>query len=233
MSKRYLLASAAVATLAATGQAQARDFYVSVLGGGNWWQDQSHAGGGESGTVLHFDADQGFMIGGAVGVHLDNWLRGLRTELEASYRRNRMNGQWSTSEGDTGAIIGHVSTFALMANVWYDIDIGTKFKPYVGGGAGWARSHIDVALFTSDGAGRPNPSSEFDVSGFAWQIGAGINYPVMPGVDLGLGYRYSVEPGLSLKNGGEFGGEGFGGENPFKIENQNHSVALTLTIDIE
>ena len=231
MHKRYLLASAAIAVLASGGQAQARDLYVTVLGGANWWADQTQASGGE-GTVINFDTDTGFILGGAVGLHLDNWLRGLRTELEASYRRNDFDGHWITSGSSTGSVIGQVSTFAVMANVWYDIDIGSKVKPYIGGGAGWGRSHVDAAILTSSGATRSgNGTTAFDASGFVWQLGAGVNYEIMPGVDVGVGYRYSVEPRLRFKDGGEFGGEGFGGEG-YTLDNKNHSVAVNLTIDI-
>ncbi len=226
MNKSYLLASVAAAVLASSGQAQARDFYVSVLGGGNWWQSQSRTVVNDTSTVFHFDTETGFILGGAVGVHLDNWLHGLRAELEASYRRNRLNGNWtSTDNGNTGAMTGHVSTFAMMANVWYDIDCGSKYKPYIGGGAGWARTRFDAVVFTTDGT-RTRGTTAFDASGFAWQLGAGVNYEVMPGVDLGLGYRFTVDPKLHL------GGEGFADRN-FTIDNQSHSVAVSLTIDID
>jgi OOP family OmpA-OmpF porin len=232
MNKRYLLATAAIAVLASAGQAQAKDFYISVLGGANWWEDQTQVSGDNT-TVIHFDADTGFIVAGAVGLHLDNWLHGLRVEAEASYRRNEIDGPWATSDTETGTVIGHVSTFAVMANVWYDIDIGSRFKPYIGGGAGWARSHFDGAILTSSGATRSGEgTTAFDQAGFAYQLGAGFNYEIMPGVDLGLGYRFSVEPRLHFKEGGEFGGEGFGGEG-YTLDNHNHSVALTLMIDID
>lgn len=223
MNKNYLLASvAAAAVFASSGQAQARDFYVSVLGGANWWVDQTRA---TNNSTFHFDADTGFVLGGAFGVHLDNWLHGLRAELEASYRRNHINGHWtSTDGGDTGPINGHVSTFAVMANVWYDIDCGSKFKPYIGGGAGWARSHFDAVAFTT--RGDTTGTTSLDASGFAWQLGVGVNYEIMRGVDLGLGYRFMVDPRLHL------GGEGIS-EQSITLDNQSHSVAISLTIDID
>lgn len=232
MNKRYLLASAAIAVLVSTGQAQAKDFYISVLGGANWWEDQTQRSGSYN-TVIHFDADTGFILSGALGVHLDNWLHGLRGEVEASYRRNKLGGHWVTSSYSTGTVDGHVSTFAVMANVWYDIDIGSKVRPYIGGGAGWARSHVDAAIVTSSGFTRSSVgTTAFDAAGFAYQLGAGFNYEIQPGVDLGLAYRFSVDPRLHFKDGGEFGGEGFGGEG-YTLSNHNHSVALTLKVDID
>jgi OOP family OmpA-OmpF porin len=231
MNKRYLLATAAVTVLASVGQAQAGELYITVLGGANWWEDQSQST--RPSTVIHFDADTGFVLGGAFGLHLDRWLHGLRAELEASYRRNEINGHWFSSETETGPVRGHVSTFAIMANVWYDIDIGSKVKPYIGGGVGWARSHFGGAILTSSGGTRSGEgTTAFDAAGFAYQLGVGFTYEIMRGVDLGLGYRYEVDPRLTFKDGGEFGGESFGGEN-YTLDNRNHSVALTLTIDVD
>ena len=32
---------------------------------------------------------------------------------------------------------GNLSTFAILANAWYEFAIGSKMRPYVGGGVGW------------------------------------------------------------------------------------------------
>jgi opacity protein-like surface antigen len=234
MRKRYLLASAAVAALASSGQADAGDFYVSVLGGANWFADQSVLITESTDVNFDYEGDTGFIVGGAIGVHLDKWAHGLRAELEATYRRNDLNGHWISSGNDTGAIEGNVSTFALMVNVWYDIDIGQKFVPYVGGGAGWARHHAEIALLDSGGTLRSNGTTQLENSGFNWHIGVGFNYPVSPGVNVGVGYRYGSDPNLTgFKEGGEFGGEGFGGEGNYSVDNENHSVAINLTVDID
>lgn len=234
MKKRYLLASAAVAALASSGQANAGDFYVSVLGGANWFADQSVLITDSTAVNFDYEADTGFIVGGAIGVHLDKWAHGLRAELEASYRRNDLSGHWISSGSDTGAINGNVSTFALMVNAWYDIDIGQKFVPYVGGGVGWARQRADVELLTSSGALRTAGATELENAGFAWHVGVGFNYPVSPGVNLGVGYRYGSDPNLTgFKEGGEFGGEGFGGEGNYSVDHENHSVAINLTVDID
>jgi OOP family OmpA-OmpF porin len=116
-----------------------------------------------------------------------------------------------------------------MANVWYDINIGTKWMPYIGGGAGWARTHVDgvFVVTTSDGGehGSRHRPFDFDQSGFAWQLGAGLNYPIQDGVNLGIGYRFFRGP--SIRN------DIFLGKNhlPVNLDNDNHSVLLSLTID--
>lgn len=227
--KQVWLATAAVAALATVQQAQADGMYVSVFGGANFQKDNSHFATAAyfSGSEAHnTDPDTGFVIGAAIGTGLDNWVKGLRVELEASYRRNDVGGNWRTGifsgfYTTTGGIDANASTFALMANVAYDIDVGLKVKPYVLGGAGWARTRFEgVEFFTG---GSTNTSFDVENTGFAWQLGAGFNYEVAPGVDVGLGYRYFDGPNTSY----------FAGKNisPIDHDNTNHSVMVNLTID--
>lgn len=232
--KQVLLATAAVAVIAGTSQAQADGMYVSVFGGANFQPDDSVSV--ISSPVLYksqsYDPDTGFVIGGAVGAGLDNWANGVRVELEASYRRNDVGGSWdsaffvgspfSITIQDSGVIDANASTFALMANAAYDIDAGWKIKPYVMAGAGWARTKYEGALATTGGG--TVSSFEVENSGFAWQLGAGFNYEVAPGVDVGLGYRYFDGPDTSY----------FAGKNSIartNHDNVNHEVMVNLTID--
>jgi opacity protein-like surface antigen len=226
--KHFLLTAAALALLGAP-QADADGVYLSFFGGGNLLQDESHAGtGGNYNSTARnaFDSDTSFALGAAVGMSLENWLKGLRTEIEASYRRNDLEGDWTEYTGfydttDSGTLDANLSTFAVMANVAYDIDVGSKFKPYVMVGAGWARTHIEGHL-NGYGFLFGNPNFDADNSGFVWQLGAGLNYPVAPGVEVGVGYRYFDAPEASY----------FAGKNSIadRHDNDSHTVMLNLTI---
>jgi len=217
--RNLLLASSAVAAIAAVGQAQATPFYFSVLGGANWVEDERILT--SNSTLGHFDFDTGFIIGGAFGIHMDQWLRGLSLELEAAYRRNEITGHYTTFSNVTGTINGHVSTFSVMANAWYEIDVGSKVRPYLGGGVGWARVHNEQFWVSSNAVGTFTTTG--DNAGFAFQLGVGFNYEVMAGVDLGLGYRYFDGPNIAAYNGNN---------GPDHIDNINHTVAVNLTVDI-
>jgi opacity protein-like surface antigen len=234
--KRVLLATTALASLAGATQAQAGDLYLSVFGGANFLAD---SGGvavidelgccGSDSANISSDADTGFVIGGVIGKRLDNWAKNLRVELEASYRRNDLGGNWiTTTSFSTGGVIdGNMSTFAIMANAWYDIDVGSKFRPYVGGGIGWGRMDGEIALittFTSEGpsSGLRTTDTQSD-SGFVWQLGLGVNYEVMPDVDVGLDYRYFRGPNFRDLF---FGGKSTG------LDNESHGVSARLTIGI-
>ena len=237
LNKRTLLATSALAALASVTSAQAGGgFYISVQGAANFQRQNDH-----NFTISccqftehHLDSHVGFMLGAEVGVHLDNWLNGLRAGIEADYRRNKVGGHWTVSSIIDGPTFGHInahqSSFSLLANVWYDINVGQKWVPYIGGGAGWSRTKVDGAASISSTNGGGNTSAatgwSIEKSGFAYQLGAGVNYPIQPGVNLGLGYRFFKGPEIKHNV--------FLGKNDvINFQNENHSVLLNLTIDID
>lgn len=245
--KRVLLASSALALFAGAQSAQAAgDMYVSVFGGPNWASDSSASfvefDGSSTSTFMSWglDADTGFVLGAAVGTKIDGWIENARVELEAAYRRNDLHGGWAatrifdfgtpTTTSATGAIDANLSTFSILANFWYECDMGWKVRPYIGGGVGWARTHLEGAVLDDDGSGFPDDVFDTSNSGFAWQLGVGFNYRAMPGVDVGIGYRYFVGPEFTepFEVDPDFEwGEDFG-----KVENENHSVTVNLTVEI-
>ena len=232
--KRILLASSALAVLAGVQQAQAAsDMYVSVFGGANFLADDSQAldfGGGDT-ERFSSDPDTGFVLGGAIGTTLDKWANGLRVELEVSYRRNDVGGTWTTdgsTGGEGGFFDANASTFAIMANAMYEINVGSKLRPYVGAGVGWARADHDVAFIETINNGTPtapnvDSTTTSENSGFAWQLALGFNYEVAADVDVGLGYRYFVGPRF----------EPFHQYNSNSShDNENHAVQVNLTVGI-
>lgn len=228
--RKTLLASSALAMLATAGEAQASNVYISVFGGPNWQSDSSARTTLPDTSNFNVDPDTGFVLGGAVGAKLTNWVRGLRAEMEIAYRRNDLGGNWTTSTGDTGGIIdANSSNFSIMANVWYDFDCGWKIRPYVGGGVGWARAKLDGAVVTTFTDGGPDIDTyttlNVRTSGFAWQLGLGFNYEVAPGVDVGLGYRFFKGP--------EHEDVFFFGKNAsLDIDNENHSALVNFTVHL-
>ena len=103
----------------------------------------------------------------------------------------------------------------MLANVWYDFDIG-GVKPYVGGGIGWANAQADGSI-----AGGTTAAFDFEEDGFAWQIGAGVNFDIAPSMKLGLGYRYFVGPDVpvALSSSTATG----------DLDNENHTALVNLT----
>jgi opacity protein-like surface antigen len=226
--KSLLAATTACALVAAAPSANAGDLYVSVFGGLNMLADDSGPVYTDETSSWSSDADTGFVLGGTVGTTLDRWAQGLRVEMEVSYRRNDLGGSYVTDPvvglPDTGTIDGNLSTFAILANAWYEFDIGSKMRPYIGGGVGWARMRGDMVALTSSGTSTTTSASDITESGFAWQLGLGGRYEVSPGVDVGIGYRYFRGPDFHDFWGGDYDGN---------LENESHAVSVELKIDIQ
>ena len=144
--------------------------------------------------------DTGYAINGQVGYAFDN---GFRVELEGAYTRYGVDrhsgltvgganidgvdvavltrGAPAAGNPTVGAVIadgqGRVSNFGLFGNVFYDINTGSSFKPFVGAGIGyqWADvrfepSGVDVAD-ANDG-------------GFAYQLMAGASVELSERAEL-------------------------------------------------
>lgn len=177
--------------LALAGAAQAQGFYVSTSFGPNW---------DEGAPFAFVNEDTGLAGMVALGTNVTD-VKGLRFELEASFR---------THEGTFGPISFEHDTTALMANAIYDIDGLDRFVPYVLLGAGAAWTDLTLANVA--------PLS-LENSGFAYQAGVGVNYRLSDSMSVGVGYRYLDAPAVEL-NGGTVELDGGG----------NHSVLASLTV---
>lgn len=192
-----------------------------------------------SGTVdagVKFDADGGYVFGGAVGYRLDN---GLILEIEAAFRKNDMDVLSTGSLAVAGALFGtfhatsdpvtkrsltsvfvslsstafagsaslsgdgDVKATSIMANAWYEYDTGSRWKPFIGGGVGFAwidveaKADLGIAVTTGGGfslATGLKVELDADESGFAWQLGAGIGYDISDYQQITLSYRYFNGP---------------------------------------
>ncbi|TNE57448.1 MAG: porin family protein [Alphaproteobacteria bacterium] len=85
---------------------------------------------------------------------------------------------------------GDVTSFSIMANVWYEFGTSGPIKPYVGGGVGWAKVEVDMG------------GASGDDSGLAWQLGLGVSYDLSDKTSLRLEYRRFQVNGLDITDGG-------------------------------
>lgn len=198
--KTTLLATTALAALALAVPAHAAGgWYVNVTGGGNWLDDNDFVAttaGGDALTVST-GSDGGFVVAGAVGFNLGTVVPGLRVEAEVAYRENQVDGVFTATPvagSTTGTLDYDHSALSVLANVWYDFDLG-DVSPYIGGGIGWADVEADGNFADASPAVYPFSVSD---DGFAWQLGAGINFKIAPNMKLGVGYRYFSGPEVTL-----------------------------------
>lgn len=201
MKKSLLCTCAAAALMLFTTGAQAADvtepaseenvFYVSLFGGASFLGSVDTEQNYEPpSTFSDFDytleTKTGYILGGAVGMRV--WDP-LRAEVELSYARwkvDRYSGEEENSDDPfNGDAIGHVSATYLLANLWFDINTETSFTPYVGGGAGVAWVDADTEF---------GPPTRFGYAdgemGFAFQAGAGVQFPITENIALDVGYRF-------------------------------------------
>lgn len=135
------------------------------------------------GLTIEADLDSGMIFGGAVGTTVLPHLRG-EVEFSVSLTKSRE----LEDEGDAN-IVG----YNVLGNLWYDIDTGSSFSPYIGGGVGYG---YDVV--TSE-----ESPGEMNIAGIVYQLGAGVRVAATDDVTLDLGYRYRVRPDAEVTWDGE------------------------------
>ena len=163
--------------------ARADGFYVNLHGGPRYLKDAnlSRDPHGEPLDVgrLHFDN-----VGGTVGIAGGyDWDNGLALETEFAYRRNGLD--HDEFHGDSTDLDGTLSSYTLLANLYYRLDTGTDFTPYVGGGVGISLLDLDMKR------GNEGRFHALDTdTQFAYQGIAGLAYAVAPHWSVGAEYRF-------------------------------------------
>ncbi len=197
--------------IAATAEAQSGLYLAADLGlaRGSTSEFTSDVSSGD------MDFDSGLVYSVAAGVG----LLGLRVEGEATWERtdvdaieyDRLNlnnrpitGSRVNRINDRLDLDGTRTTVGLMANAWYDFDLGMGLAPYLGGGLGvnYVRYDIDLPEELSGSLaaqlGLPPSSARVlnEIGGesgdwvFAYQVGAGLGYRLRDSLVLHVGYRY-------------------------------------------
>ena len=174
--------------------------------------------------VATLDTKRGFDFGGIFGYDFG----GFRLEAEASYRRADA-GAMVVNQGQgffpSSPATGRASALSFMVNGL--IDLGPDDGPQVFAGGGVGYSHVQVNAFTS-----PSSTTDFAVNGaddgFAWQLLAGLRYPLSDHVDIGLKYRYFNQNGINLPASYTFG-RNTTVNDVVTTNMRSHSAMLTLT----
>lgn len=107
---------------------------------------------------------------------------GLRPEFSLHYSENDIETLTRNETGQPSLTTrpnDSLNAFSLLANAWYDFDLGTVI-PYLGGGIGFQRT-----TYQSD-------ASKLKSTDFSYQAGAGLGFWLAPRTILSLDYRYTV-----------------------------------------
>ena len=165
--------------------------YIGAGGGGNFMQDERNKSIRLSnGATIPAGSRVGFQTGivgvGSLGYGFGN---GLRVELEGNYRYNRPDSFRNAGPG-TRSVGGREQKYGPMANVLFDLDIGSPYVfPYIGAGAGYSYVARRLRVATADGTVESQGGTD---NSFAYQAIAGLSFPIPPVVGLSLTaeYRY-------------------------------------------
>lgn len=177
------------------------------------------------------DSEKDSSFGGAIAIGYDfnpNFKAPVRLEVEYAMR-SESEGEYSYSYysgpdlyRESGSMKFNIQSVFL--NLFYDIETGTPFTPYVGGGLGVAIIDADGELKLSEnGVSIYDESASNSVTNFAFNLAAGIGYDVNENFTLDLGYRYA-----------DFGNAETGdvGFSPFEVKGEAdllaHEVLLGL-----
>ncbi|WP_297828633.1 outer membrane beta-barrel protein [uncultured Desulfovibrio sp.] len=132
-----------------------------------------------------------FTLGGALAVGYDFYPQHqipLRAEIEFALRGNSEKSWDSIYAGDLLSTKGLWNTSTLFLNLYYDIQTGTPFVPYIGAGAGLAFNYVEYDLHS----GGDSYSINDNFTNFAWNVGAGVAYNFNENVAVDLGYRFMM-----------------------------------------
>lgn len=147
----------------------------------------------EGGINYEVSYKEAIYVSGTIGYDFGN---NVRLELEVAYA-NIEGDEISASDGVSSARVdisdANVSTLLVTAGAYYDFQVGGSFKPYIGGGAGFARTDMDD--FTAGGVTFEG-DSDTNLAAFAE---AGLGVGITESVDIVPAYRF-----LWINNGDEF-----------------------------
>ena len=159
--------------------------------------------------------DNGLSIAGEVGVRLNDNIRG---GVEVSYSQADVDTHTGVfladidlTDVDAAALAGapdplgvsvgdlvadgqgEVTTLSVFANAYYDFDLDSQIKPYVGAGIGF----MDVdAEYSPSGVGIIDDGE----TKFAWQLKAGASYEVNDSWEIFGEYTYRQSDDIEVSN---------------------------------
>jgi OOP family OmpA-OmpF porin len=206
MKKLSISAFAMGAALVAASAAHADTapgWYVGAGVGGTMPVDATaHFGGGPTTGTRAEDINLDVLANAGYA-----WANGVHLEGEYFHNQNNIN-HVGIGNGN-----GHLTNNAAFANVLYDFQTGTRFTPYIGGGAGpdW----VNVAGVGRGGTGYLR--GETLVMGY--QAIAGVATQLDPNWAVTADYRYigSFDPKVDSTSGGQG-----------RIDNASHNIVVGL-----
>ena len=146
---------------------------------------------GFSQPLIDTEIDEAWTGGGGIGMYFGHALRG---DVTYDHRADTGVTGWKEN-GDLpeGNRSFDVDSSVVLANLYYDIDIGTSFTPYMGFGLGWASNRANEG--TGDGF----------ICGCVGGYPTAINVPVVIESETTQNFAWALMAGISIDLGGRGG----------------------------
>ncbi len=200
---RFRGALLATTVLAAPIAAKAQPFeglYIGAGAGYNYLQEiDVRPSPGLYTPELKIQGNSGWAGLGSIGWGFGN---GVRLEAEGNYRATQNRKITGTYFPTTAG--GQIQTYGAMLNALFDMDIGFPWiYPYIGVGAGYGWTDLNKVYASGPSVPALLRAGGQTTGNFAWQVIAGLSFPVpnVPGLSLTAEYRfYSVIGPTGFKN---------------------------------
>lgn len=235
---------------------RAAEHYISGMGGISWAQNIHFTDTiqyeSSYNNYQDYNLGSGLNVIGSIGCDYGSF----RFEAEVGYQKsdvktaingNDVEGPYEHPIDEQGYnfttvpwdMNGDVSVLSLMANGFYDFDLGSKVELYATAGVGIAEVSFknvhEIVTIAGDGSGGyvfyPNPGPGYTAheTTLAWQVGAGIAVPIADSIKLDLRYRYFTTTDFTLAGAGSYY-YAFGPSQDANTNFSSHSVLLGLRV---
>ena len=163
---------------AADSQTDPYDWYVEFSTGASLTPTGTVRSGVDS--IARMESEPGYLVGAALGREM---LDLIRVELRVDFREVDIDRAAGFSPSQTAD--GDISLTSVVANAYYDLDLGGRFTPYIGAGFGYGYLKFDF---------QQSPTGVFKVddrdSVFVYNAMLGGQFRLTDVSNLTLGYRY-------------------------------------------
>lgn len=184
--RRFFHAVVLVCMLATPALAQEGHWYTAVKGGVNAGADAEVTG---LSVPISISTETGAALLWTVGRDFGR----LRVESELSWRRNDLD--QVSGPGGSVSVGGSLRNFAWMVNGIYEVPMTDLFTSFLLGGIGLSRVEGEITSVAGY-----DVAVDDDKTAFAYQIGAGVEYPLSKDFALEVSYRFFGTPTVTFSD---------------------------------
>lgn len=210
--RRFIFTMVLLGALVTPAFAQAGQWYMGLKGGINAGPTADAASQGAS---VNIDTDAGF----AAMVTFGYAVKGIKVESEVALRENQADSatlggglRFSSTGSAEAPVDGKILNLAYMVNGIYEFG-GEQmtFTPFVLGGVGFSRVKAILNRIGDQPYG-----FEDETTTFAYQVGAGVEYPISDSLRMEVSYRFFGTPTVTFDD--------------VDVTNTHHSGLVGLTL---